>query len=222
MVGATPADGVPGRATVRPGTALPIAGFRGGAWCALEGRRSFVGPGSPLLTSMPRTLLMSPARVRRTLTRLAYEVVERNRGGEGLEVFGIRRRGLALAELMAEVLEGVERRAFPVRPLDVEAFRDDRTDAPPVPLPAPDAPSVTGRDVLLVDDVLFTGRTARAAIDAALGYGRPRSLQLAVLIDRGHREFPIQPDYVGLVIPTKHRERVVVEVDGAPAVYLEE
>ncbi len=176
---------------------------------------------------MPRTLLMSPARVRRTLTRLAYEVVERNRGGGGLELFGIRTRGLALAGEIAEVLREIEGRPFPVRPLAVEAFRDDRAEPLPAPPLAPDttsgdSPSTDGRHVLLVDDVLFTGRTARAAIDAVLRYGRPRSLQLVVLIDRGHREFPIQPDYVGVVIPTKHRERVVVEIEGAPAVYLEE
>jgi pyrimidine operon attenuation protein/uracil phosphoribosyltransferase len=170
---------------------------------------------------MPRTLLMPPARVRRTVARLAYEVVERNRGGGNLLVFGIRGRGVTLAERLAEALGEVEGEAFAVHPLDVTPFRDDRPDLEPPPL-SDDAPQVDARDVLLVDDVLFTGRTARAAIDAVLQHGRPRSIQLAVLIDRGHREFPIHPDYVGRVIPTKYRERVVVEVDGEPAVYLEE
>ena len=170
---------------------------------------------------MPRTLLMPPARVQRTVTRLAYEVVERNRGGANLLVFGIRTRGVALAARLAEALAEVEGHPVPVHDLDVTPFRDDRPDLAPPPL-ADDAPEVDDCDVLLVDDVLFTGRTARAAIDAVLQHGRPRSIQLAVLIDRGHREFPIQPDYVGRMIPTKYRERVVVEVDGAPAVYIEE
>ena len=170
---------------------------------------------------MSRTLLMSPARVRRTLTRVAYEVVERNRGGDTLMLFGIRTRGVGLAEMLAETLGEVEGRAFRVEPLDVTAFRDDRPDAEPPSLDEAD-PSVDDRDVLLVDDVLFTGRTARAAIDAVLRYGRPRSIQLAVLIDRGHREFPIRPDYVGRVIPTKHAERVTVELNGEARVYLEE
>jgi pyrimidine operon attenuation protein/uracil phosphoribosyltransferase len=164
---------------------------------------------------------MPPARVGRTVARLAYEIIERNRGGENLLVFGIRTRGVALAEHLAQALGEVEQRAFPVHSLDVTPFRDDRPEhlSPAYPKVAL---RVDGRDVLLVDDVLFTGRTARAAIEAVLQYGRPHSIQLAVLIDRGHREFPIQPDYLGRMIPTKYRERVVVEGDGAPAVYLEE
>lgn len=164
---------------------------------------------------------MSPARVRRTLTRLAYEVIEQNRGGANLMVFGIRTRGVALAERLAAVLREVEGDRFPVHPLDVTPFRDDRPNLDPPP-PGEASPGVDDRDVLLVDDVLFTGRTARAAIDAVLLHGRPRTIQLAVLIDRGHREFPIQPDYVGRTFPTKYKERVAVEVDGAPAVYLDE
>ena len=171
---------------------------------------------------MSRTLLMPSARVRRTLQRIASEVVERNRGAEGLLVFGIRRRGLVLAERLSDALEEVAGRPFTGYGLDVRPFRDDRPDDAPAPVAPSEAPSVEGVDVLLVDDVLFTGRTARAAIDAILALGRPRSIQLAVLVDRGHREFPIQPDYVGRTIPTKYRERVVVEVGDAPAVYLEE
>ena len=155
------------------------------------------------------------------LERLAYEVIERNRGAEQLVVFGIRRRGLALAERIARTLAEVEGREVPVYALDVTAFRDDRQEeggAAPVEVEV----SVEDRDVLLVDDVLFTGRTARAAIEAILTLGRPRSIQLAVLVDRGHREYPIRPDYVGRTFPTKHRERVVVEVADTVAVYLEE
>lgn len=169
---------------------------------------------------MARTVLLSTERVRRTLARLAYEVVERNRGTDRLMVFGLRQRGLAVAQQLAEHLSEVAGRAIAVHPLDILAFRDDRPEAPPEALPA-DAPSAEGQDVLLVDDVLFTGRTARAALDAVLRYGRPRTIQLAVLIDRGHREVPVHPDYVGRVVPTKHAERVVVDVD-APAVYLED
>ena len=163
---------------------------------------------------------MSPERVRRTLTRLAYEVVERNRGAEALLVFGMRRRGLALAGRLAEALAPLAGGAVDVHPLHVAAFRDDRDGAVPGALP-PDAPDATGRDVLLVDDVLYTGRTARAALDAVLQYGRPRTIRLAVLVDRGGREVPVQPDFVGRTIPTHADERVVVDPD-VPAVYLDE
>ena len=161
--------------------------------------------------------IMSPARVRRTVTRLAYEVRERNRGASSLLIFGLKTRGHALAQMLGAALEEVEGHAVPVHALDVSAFRDDR-DAPP-PARAGEGPDAEGRDVLLVDDVLYTGRTARAALDAVVHHGRPRSIQLAVLVDRGHREVPVHPDFVGLTLPTKHAERVVVDMD-APRVAL--
>ena len=168
---------------------------------------------------MSTSTLMTPERVRRTVTRMAYEIVERNRGTEGLLVFGLKSRGAALAGLLADALEEAGGQPVERHALAIAGFRDDR-DGTPAPLPT-DAPSAEGRDVLLVDDVLFTGRTARAALDAVLRYGRPRTLRLAVLIDRGHREVPVHPDVVGRTVPTKHAERVVVDVDG-PAVYLED
>lgn len=160
---------------------------------------------------MSDTLLFSSERVRRMVRRMAYQVVERNAGSSTLVVAGIVEKGVPMAEMLAAAIGAIEGTACPVEAVDVTPFRDDQEA-----LPAEDAvpaltADVTDRDVLLVDDVLFTGRTARAAIDAVVRTGRPQSIQLAVLIDRGHREYPIQPDYVGRTIPTKHRERVVVE-----------
>ena len=171
---------------------------------------------------MARTLIMSAERTARTISRLAHEVLERNHGAERLEICGIRRRGLVLANALADRIDHIEQRKLPVHSIDVAPYRDDRERdekarrAPTIPH------DLTDRDVILVDDVLFTGRTARAALDAVVHAGRPRSIQLVVLIDRGHREYPIQPDFVGRIIQTKHKEHVVVEVDDAFAVYVEE
>lgn len=160
---------------------------------------------------MSETLLFSPPRVRRMVRRMAYQVVERNAGSTSLVVAGIVEKGVPMAQMLAEAIGAIEGIACPVQPLDVTPYRDDRAGAPPGDAKPALSVDVTGHDVLLVDDVLFTGRTARAAIDAVVRSGRPNSIQLAVLIDRGHREYPIQPDYVGRTIPTKHRERVVVK-----------
>ncbi len=165
---------------------------------------------------------MSPERVERMLSRMAYEVVERNRGAADLEIFGILKSGAVVAEALARHIGAIEAHPFTVHALDVQAFRDDRDRSAPARAPSNGAVDVTDRAVILVDDVLFTGRTARAALDAIIRYGRPRSIQLAVLIDRGHREYPIQPDYVGRALPTKHKERVVVDVNEGCAVYVEE
>ncbi len=169
---------------------------------------------------MTRTLILSPERVRRTLRRLAYEVVERNRGAHNLEVFGILQSGVPLAEALVEEINQIEGTGLVARELDVTPFRDDRDAASEAAARAP--VDVTDRDVILVDDVLFTGRTARAALDALVQFGRPRSIQLVALVDRGHREYPIQPDYVGRSIETKHRERVVVATGEDSAVYVED
>jgi len=171
---------------------------------------------------MSYTLIMSSERVRRTLSRLAYEVVERNQGAANLTVLGIRERGTALARAMAKQIGEIEALSLDVHALDVEPYRDDR-DRSTVEGALPDgALNIKDRDVILVDDVLFTGRTARAALDAVVRYGRPRTIQLVVLIDRGHREYPIQPDYVGRTLPTKHKERVVFTLEGNFEVYVEE
>jgi pyrimidine operon attenuation protein/uracil phosphoribosyltransferase len=163
---------------------------------------------------------MSPERTQRTLRRLAYEIIEHNRGADSIELFGIQRSGVPLARAVAEEINAVEETSLEAHDLDVTAFRDDRPDLEPPS--SPHDVSVAGRDVILVDDVLFTGRTARAALDAVLQYGRPRSIQLVVLIDRGHREYPIQPDYTGQLLQTKHQEQVVVETDDSFAVYVED
>lgn len=168
---------------------------------------------------MAHTLIMSAERVRRTLRRLAYEIIERNEGANTLELFGILDSGRPLADALAEEINTIAGSALAAHDLDVTTYRDDyphdeegHASQEQVPKTSPD---ITNRDVLLVDDVLFTGRTARAALDAVLQYGRPRTIQLVVLIDRGHREYPIQPDYTGRSLPTKHRERVDVNTSNA-------
>jgi pyrimidine operon attenuation protein/uracil phosphoribosyltransferase len=167
-------------------------------------------------------LLFAADRVRRTLDRLAAQVVEDTRADASLLVIGIRARGMALAESLAQRLSTRMGHSVPVFALDVHPFRDDvfGQEARPVRealLPV----SVTGRTVLLVDDVLFTGRTARAAVDAVLYAGRPSRIKLAVLVDRGHREVPLQPDYVGRIVPTSHGERVTVDVRDGFAIGVE-
>lgn len=170
---------------------------------------------------MERTPIISQERAHRMVIRLAYQVLERNRGAGNVVIFGIWHSGAVIAQALAQQIEAVEGHAVPVHDLDVTAYRDDRARTIESDAVVNDI-DVTDRDVVLVDDVLFTGRTARAALDAIVHYGRPRSIQLAVFIDRGHREYPIQPDYVGRVIPTKHKEQVVVEVEAGFAVYVEE
>lgn len=155
------------------------------------------------------------------LNRLAYEIVERNRGVESLELMGIKSRGVVLAERLADIISNIGPTSVPSYALDVSPFRDDlEAPIPVVPLELP--PNVVGRNVILVDDVLFTGRTARAGMDAVLYYGRPASIQFAALVDRGHREYPIRADFLGRHIPTTLRERVIVQVEPEVAVYLDE
>jgi pyrimidine operon attenuation protein/uracil phosphoribosyltransferase len=164
--------------------------------------------------------------VSRALTRIAHEVLERNKGAEGLVLLGIPTRGVHLARRLAARLAEIEGRSVPVGSLDVTMYRDDLRRQPTRGLEATDLPG-SGIDdtvVVLVDDVLFSGRTIRAALDALSDLGRPRAVRLAVLVDRGHRELPIRADYVGKNLPTSLRERVRVsltEVDGVDEVRIE-
>ena len=152
--------------------------------------------------------------VRRALTRIAHEIAERNPEAQDLALVGIHRRGAFLARRLRDLLEGLLSTEIPLGDLDIGFYRDDvssRPDAPVVHASHIDF-DVTGRTVVIVDDVLFTGRTVRAAIEALFDYGRPERVQLAVLADRGHRELPIRPDYVGKNLPTSRAEHVYVRV----------
>jgi len=171
---------------------------------------------------MSRTLILSAERVRKTITRLAYEIVERNQGAENLEIVGIQNRGTLLARLLAAQIALIEERSFDIHELDVTPYRDDRDRSIEIRDRSVVNCDMTNKDVILVDDVLFTGRTTRAALDALVRFGRPRTIQLVVLIDRGHREYPIQPTYVGRFIQTKHKERVNVDAEEGLAIFVEE
>lgn len=170
---------------------------------------------------MPATLILDSARVQRVLKRVAFEIVERNAGLQNVVVFGIANRGVRVAEALCAILEEIAHQPVSARVLHTASFRDDR-EAGATTESEPSEIDITDRDVILVDDVLFTGRTVRAALDALLQFGRPRTIQLAVLVDRGHREYPIRPDYVGRDIETKHREHVTVRPDQGLAIYVEE
>jgi pyrimidine operon attenuation protein/uracil phosphoribosyltransferase len=167
----------------------------------------------PSATKEPREVL-SADDVRRALTRIAHEIVERNHGTEGVVLVGLQRGGVWIANELAAVLAGIES-PVPVGSLDVSFHRDDVGLRPIVPGHVTAIPvSLEGTTVVLVDDVLFTGRTVRAALEALNEYGRPHAVQLAVIIDRGHRQLPIRPDYVGKNLPTSGDEDVQVSADG--------
>ena len=165
-------------------------------------------------------VIMNDKEMLRALTRLSYEIVERNKGVENILLLGIETRGVYLAKRIAERIAQIEG-PVAVKGLDIKPYRDDWEGDKPEPAPEKD---LTNRKVILVDDVLYTGRSIRAALDACIDRGRPAEISLAVLVDRGHRELPIRPDYIGKNIPTSRQERVRVHVqerDGEDAVLIE-
>ena len=156
---------------------------------------------------------MTGQEIRRALTRVAHEILEHNGGAKELVLVGVRTRGVPLAHRLAELTKSFEGDAVPVGSLDITLYRDDVHLRGPLPIEATDLPaSVNDYRVVLVDDVLFTGRTARAAMDAVMDLGRPTNIQLAVLVDRGHRELPIRADYVGKNIPSSLSEAIQVRL----------
>ena len=172
-----------------------------------------------------KSVIMDEAAVRRSMTRFTHEIIEKNSGVADLVLLGIRRRGMPLAEMLRENIARFEGADVPVGSIDISLYRDDLTGLSDMPAEGASVIpcDIAGKTVILVDDVIYTGRTVRAAIEAVFHYGRPKSIQLAVLIDRGHRELPVRPDYVGKNIPTSHTELVSVmvqEFDGETGVCL--
>lgn len=172
-----------------------------------------------------RTVILNAQAIHRVLTRIAHEIVERNENGGSVVIIGVQRGGVHLAERVGGLLKAIWGHVVPVGFIDVGMHRDDLNEhAAPNIRPTVVPFDISGKTVVLVDDVLFSGRTARAALDALNDFGRPRRVQLAVLVDRGHRELPIKADFVGKNVPTAMAERVEVrlkEEDGEDAVYLE-
>jgi pyrimidine operon attenuation protein/uracil phosphoribosyltransferase len=163
---------------------------------------------------MDKTVLMDSEGIRRALTRIAHEIVEKNKGVDNIVLVGIRTRGVPIAERLAENIEKIEGKKPPVGVLDITLYRDDLSTLAYQPIVRPtELPvDITGKIVVLVDDVLYTGRTIRAALDAVIDNGRPKTIQLAVLVDRGHRELPIRADFVGKNVPTSSKEVVSVQL----------
>ncbi|GMA61812.1 bifunctional pyr operon transcriptional regulator/uracil phosphoribosyltransferase PyrR [Alicyclobacillus fastidiosus] len=169
-----------------------------------------------------KSQIMDDAAMRRSMTRMAHEILERNKGLDDIVLVGILTRGVALAQRIAAKLQEIEGESVPCLTLDARPFRDDVAHDQVQQVPPPDL-NVVGRNVVLVDDVLYTGRTVRAALDAIMRAGRAQSVQLAALVDRGHRELPIRPDFVGKNVPTGRMEEVIVklaEVDGEDGVWI--
>jgi pyrimidine operon attenuation protein/uracil phosphoribosyltransferase len=172
-----------------------------------------------------KTEVLDDAALDRALTRIAHEILERNAGASDLAFVGIRTRGVTLAHRLAAKIEKIDGATLPVGALDITLYRDDLDMRGAPVVRGTDIPfSIKGKTVILVDDVLYTGRTIRAALDAIIDLGRPKMVHLAILIDRGHRELPIRPDYVGKNLPTSRREVVAVrmkEHDGEDRVVIE-
>ncbi|HBT47298.1 MAG TPA: bifunctional pyr operon transcriptional regulator/uracil phosphoribosyltransferase PyrR [Peptococcaceae bacterium] len=177
------------------------------------------------MTLKVKAQIMDGEKIRRSLVRIAHEILERNKGIQDLVLIGIRRRGVPLAERLRALIKEIEGVTVPLGTLDITLYRDDLTTLSAYPIVhRTEIPfNVTDKKVILVDDVLFTGRTVRAALDALIDLGRPQNIQLAVLIDRGHRELPIRADYVGKNVPTSRKEEIVVqlqEIDGVDQVLI--
>jgi pyrimidine operon attenuation protein/uracil phosphoribosyltransferase len=158
--------------------------------------------------------LLSASEIERTLVRLAHEIVERNNGAANLGLVGIKRRGVPLAERIAKLIGTIEKSPVDTGVLDISFYRDDLSTAGPRPVVEKGdiGFDINGRDIILMDDVLYTGRTIRAALDALFDHGRPKSVQLLVLIDRGHRELPIEARYIGRTVPTSRKEIIEVKL----------
>ena len=174
-----------------------------------------------------KSKIMDKISITRAMARITHEIIEKNNGAENVILLGVKRRGVPLSKILAENIEKFENIKVPVGYLDITRHRDDLSDADKQTLagechfPC----DITDKTVVIVDDVLYTGRTARAAIESVFAFGRPKALQLAVLVDRGHRELPIRADYVCKNVPTSHNEKVLVKVaefDGETGVYIAE
>ncbi len=171
-----------------------------------------------------KALIMDEKSITRALTRIAHEIIEKNKGVDGLVIIGIRSRGVPLAKRIVSSIKEIEEQDVPYFSLDISPYRDDISSDNLTPKPDSEF-DVEGKIIILVDDVLFTGRTVRAALDAIIDLGRPNKIELAVLIDRGHRELPIRADFVGKNVPTSKSERVTVnieEIDGINQVLIQE
>lgn len=171
--------------------------------------------------------LLDEAAINRSLTRIAHEIIEHNKGTKDLALVGIRTRGVPLAERLAGKIHTIDGSTIPVGTLDITLYRDDLTEKHVQPQVQESVLNfeIAGKNIILFDDVLYTGRTVRAALEALIKLGRPKTIQLAVLVDRGHRELPIRPDYVGKNIPTSHTEIIKVklkESDGIDEVVIAE
>jgi pyrimidine operon attenuation protein/uracil phosphoribosyltransferase len=172
-----------------------------------------------------KSKIMDEQDIARTVARLVYEILEKNKGLEDIVIVGMRTRGVYIAERIVQKLQEVENKKVPLGILDVTLYRDDfRTALKQPQVQITDIPfTIDNKNIVIVDDVLYTGRTVRAAMDALMDFGRPASIQLAILIDRGHRELPIKADFIGKNIPTSQGEEIrvhVKEIDGVDAVYL--